>query len=1130
VNTLRGTDIRSLLSTWKPYKAYRDFLKKGRGDLDAEGASGALPAFLIAEAAGSGLPVLVIVPGQEEAEDLVRDLEYAETRAEILPWWQTLPYKAASPRSPAFARRSKVLSRLGSGEIDVLICPERSFLSPLPPPDYIASLAFMLRKGDEIDPETVAGKLATYGYLRVPRVSVHGEFALRGEVLDLWMPADDEAVRISLDFDRIGGIKRFEAMSQASLGVEDAVTVYPMKELVWGDDELSRLERILSDRDAYPEGADAFLSELREKGEARGEESFFALASPRKSSLVEHLKPRSLVFFLDYDREENAGSAIRNEFEGLYGRARLAFPSPPPDDALLDFNALHASLPMSLRLRGIRKPDSERLDFDCEGARSFFGNIDYFKEEIGALLDSGTRILIFAETEIQAERIRAMLDEERIDVIPHGLSSGFRIPQLKLLVIQEGEIFGRKKRVARSVLKARSVAIDSFVDLSPGDAVVHVNYGIGRFLGIERMRVAGNERDYVKLQYAEEENVFIPIEQVNLVQRYIGNEGNEPRLDRIGSKSWEKRKTRVKKSVEDIAERLIRLYSRRKAAKGYAFPADSDWQTAFEAAFPYEETEDQLACVEEIKADMERPVPMDRMVCGDVGFGKTEVAVRACFKAIMGGKQVAFLAPTTILAEQHYENFQERFSKFPVRIGMLSRLVEKAEQRVVLEKAEKGEVDIVVGTHRILQRDIHFKDLGLLVIDEEQRFGVKDKERLKEFKASVDCLTLTATPIPRTLHMSLLKVRDMSILSTPPSNRQAVQTIIEERSDAIVAEAIRREIARGGQVFYLHNRVEDLDEACKRVSELVPEAMAESAHGQMDSEDLEDVMHRFVHGGFQVLVSTTIIENGIDIPNVNTILIDRADMFGISQLYQLKGRVGRSDRLAYAYLLYPAEKALSELAMKRLQIVSDFTELGSGFKIAMKDLEVRGAGNLLGSEQSGDIYSVGFELYMRLLDDAVRKLSDENWNEEEDAYLELEYSGFIPDDYVSVPMVKMEVYKKIAGISSKEELERLHAELRDRFGPVPDEAASLLSLAEIRILCKKLGISSLRERQGQARVEFSRVANVSVERLIRMMRESPDRVKLDPDRPNAIILKTGSIGLEEKSEFIREKLDALCSD
>jgi transcription-repair coupling factor (superfamily II helicase) len=1129
MESLRANDIRTLFSGWKPYRRYLEFLSSDEKAIDVEGVQGSLPAFLAAEAAARGKPLLVVVPGSEEAEDLARDLEFAEIQAEILPWWQTIPYKPCSPRSPVFAARSRALARLKTGECRVLICPERAFLSPLPSPEDFGRLCFQLKKGQEIDPEEVAGRLAGYGYLRVPRVSVHGEFALRGEVLDIWMPADDDAVRVSLDYDRIASIKRFDAMSQATTAKVEAVGIYPLKELVWGPKELSRLEEALADEKTYPRRGSGILEELRAEGEARGEEFFFPLACRRASSVVEYLGPEGLVMFTDYDRQENARDALAHEYRGLHAKASMERDLPPPSVLLLDFKAVCAGLAKAVRLRGLRTRESGRLDFDCDGPRSFFGNLDYFRQELAGILDSGTQVLLFAETEIQAERISAMLGDPRVRILPHGLSAGFGIPAISLLVIQEGEIFGRKKRVARSVHQARSVAIDSFIELNPGDSVVHVNYGIGRFMGIERLRAGGNERDYVKLLYADEETVFIPIEQVNLVQRYIGAEGAEPRLDQIGSKSWEKRKARVKSSVRDIAERLIRLYSRRKASKGFAFPADSDWQTAFEAGFPFEETEDQLRCVEEIKADMERPAPMDRLVCGDVGFGKTEVAMRACFKAVMGGKQVAFLAPTTILAEQHYENFVERFSKFPVRIAMLSRLVERREQREILARLERGDVDLLVGTHRILQRDIRFRDLGLLVVDEEQRFGVKDKERLKELKASVDCLTLTATPIPRTLHMSLLKVRDMSLLASAPMNRHPVQTIIEEYSEELVAEAIRRECARGGQVFFLHNRVEDLDEACRRVRALVPEVMVESAHGQMDGEELEDVMHRFIHGGFQVLVSTTIIENGIDIPNVNTIIIDRADMFGISQLYQLRGRVGRSDRVAFAYLLYPGGRALSELAMKRLQIVSDFTELGSGFKIAMKDLEVRGAGNLLGAEQSGDVYAVGFEMYLRLLDEAVRKLSDDNWREEEEAYLELEYSGYIPDDYIPVPMVKMEVYKKIAGVSAQEELDQLYAELEDRFGPVPDELASLLSLAEIRIICRRMGISSLRERNGLVRVEFSRVASVSVDRLLRMMRESPDRVKLDPERPNAIILATGAIGLKEKSEYIREKLQALAT-
>ena len=518
---------------------------------------------------------------------------------------------------------------------------------------------------------------------------------------------------------------------------------------------------------------------------------------------------------------------------------------------------------------------------------------------------------------------------------------------------------------------------------------------------------------------------------------------------------------------------------------------------------------------------------MDRLVCGDVCYGKTEVALRACFKAVMGGKQAAFLAPTTILVEQHHENFLERFSQFPVTIAMLSRFVNRKKTRIILEQLKKGEIDLLVGTHRIIQRDVQFKNLGLIVIDEEQRFGVKDKERLKELKTNVDCLTLSATPIPRTLHMSLVKIRDMSLLATAPPGRHPIETFVEEYDDYLIAQAVRREVERGGQIFFLHNRIETLRDTRQKLERLLPEMLIETAHGQMESNALEDVMRRFIHGGFHVLVSTTIIENGIDIPNVNTIIIDRADMYGVSQLYQLRGRVGRSDRVAYAYLFYPQQRALTEIAMKRLQTISDFTELGSGFKIAMKDMEIRGAGNLLGREQSGDIYAVGFDLYVRLLDDAVKRLEDSNYEAETESLLELEYSGFIPDSYIDSPQEKMEVYKIIAAIREKEDLERVYSELHDRFGPLPDEAASLLSLAEIRIICRELSVLSLKEREGVVRIEFAKVTRIKVERLIRMMQESSGKVKLDPKKPNILLLTTGCIALKEKSEFIREKLSAL---
>jgi transcription-repair coupling factor (superfamily II helicase) len=1146
MNTLSFPGLQRKISASQAVSACVSAFTAGKFPLEIEGSEGSLGALLLASLfqAKPGL-FFVLVPQESDALDLALDLAAAEVPCLQFPWWGAAPYKELPPLSAVFGERARVLSGLALGGAGIVIIPERAFLTPLPPPAYVKSLLVSLKPGGTIHTAALAETLVSYGYTRVPRVQVHGEFALRGEVLDILMGGDDEAYRLLFDFDQVESIKRFDPINQGSVGERGReklpeLLIRPMREVVWTDERIEALAHNLSACREFSDGGRALIEELISRRRIAGEELFYPLAFDAAGTLLDYLGEQGTLALFDRERLENAQESLVREYHGLYSKSARADRKgaanggkefPLPERLLLDFKTVIGSGRRIVSFKTIKsepKPGVCHIDIPCEPGRSFFGNINYLKEEFAALLANGWNIAVAAESEVQAGRIRTLFEpHDALSIIAMPLSAGFSLPDIRLCVIQENEIFGRRRRAPRSLKTVRSSPIDTFVELNPGDHVVHVNYGIGLFKGIERIRALGHERDYIQLEYAGEETVFVPVEQVNLLQRYIGNEGLPPRLDTLGSKSWESRKGRVKKSVEDIAEKLLALYSRRRQAQGFAFPRDSEWQTMFEAAFPFEETEDQLRCVEEIKRDMESPQPMDRLVCGDVGYGKTEVAVRACFKAIMGGRQAAFLAPTTILAEQHYENFEERFSQFPVRLAMLSRFVDRKKTRAILEQLKKGEIDLLIGTHRIIQRDVQFRNLGLIVIDEEQRFGVKDKERLKEIKTNVDCLTLSATPIPRTLHMSLLKIRDMSLLATPPLNRHPIETIIGEYNDERLAQAIRGEVERGGQVFFLHNRVESLRETRLKIEHLTPEMLVETAHGQMDARELEDVMHRFIHGGFHVLVSTTIIENGIDIPNVNTIIIDRADMYGVSQLYQLRGRVGRSDRVAYAYLFYPGDRALSEVAMKRLQVISDFTELGSGFKIAMKDMEIRGAGNLLGREQSGDIYSVGFDLYLRLLDDAVNRLEHSDYEAETEPLLELEYSGFIPDSYIDSPQEKMEVYKMIAAIRDKEELERVYAELLDRFGPLPDEAASLLSLAEIRIICRELAVSSLQERGGTVRVEFAKVSRLKVERLVRLMQESSGKVKLDPKKPNVLTLTTGSIGLKEKSEFIREKLAVL---
>ena len=1014
-----------------------------------------------------------------------------------------------------------------------------------------------MHKNQQIDSTQIAEKLARLGYLRVPKVSVPGEFTLRGEVLDVFTPGMDVANRILFDFDQIENIKTFNPENQATIGTVDSILVFPMKEVVWNDEFISRLEKTqefsehLELTDTAKKAKDKLIEELKTKAQSEGEELVYPVLWDEIYTVLDYVAENTPVFYFDYDRQENAQESFVREYSGMFRIARQSFPVLEVEQMLLNFGDVINIHEKSIFFRTLTtesedveksvqsengnleilqnsKKSRSKLTVRCNPGRSFFGNINYLKDELNAAIVSGWSVVVFADNPNQSLRIKEILKDFALTVLPFPISSGFGIDETKTLVIQENEIFGRRKHVQKSLGHVKSQVIDTFVELNEGDFVVHVNYGIGQFKGIQRVKAMGNERDYIKLEYADEEFVFVPIEQVNLVQRYIGNEGEKPHLDKIGSKSWENRKNKVKKAVEDLAEKLIALYSRRQASRGFPFPKDNEWQTAFEASFPYEDTADQYSVTQEIKKDMERPVPMDRLVCGDVGFGKTEIAMRAAFKAVMGGKQVAFLSPTTILAEQHYETCLERFKNFPVTIKQMSRFVSPKEQKKILAELESGKVDILVGTHRIIQKDVKYKDLGLMIIDEEQRFGVKDKEKLKSLKANIDCLAMSATPIPRTLHMSLLKIRDMSLLTTPPQTRKPVETIVAEYTEEKVAQAIRRETDRGGQVFYLHNRVESLEETRLKLQRIVPEMMIETAHGQMSSEELDDIFRRFKLGGFQVLIATTIIENGIDIPNVNTIIIDRADMYGVSQLYQLRGRVGRSDRKAYAYLLYPEHKVLSEVAMKRLQVISDFTELGAGFKIAMKDMEIRGAGNLLGRDQSGDVYSVGFELYVKLLSDAVERLTEQkDYHQQNEVLLELEYTGFIPDTYVHSIQTKMEIYKKVAGIQTKQELDRMYNELEDRFGPIPDEVYSLLSLAEVRIIAKKLSITTLRERKGEITVEFGRVTDIPLDKLMKLIKENSGKIRLDSTKPNQLILSTGKIGLKEKSEYIREKLETL---
>ena len=1097
----------------------------------------------LAHQSDSGL--FVVVATEEEERKIYDDLRTLECPTIRMPGWGIATLEPLAPNSPIFAQRAQALASIAISQRPIVITTLRTLLSPVPPRAAIDEITITLRIGDDVGgPIELGQKLAQRGYIRTPRISLHDEYAIRGEVLDFFPAGSETAARILFEYDLIEDIRAIDPVSQLSTGSLDQVSIIPRREVIWSERHLDSLARNcrLLDIPNYT----ALVDHLRDHSNSMDDHFWYPLAFDNLCWFSDWLPEKAMFLFIDNEHISSAAHSIRQEFEmerkntsGHNNVTKSEGAHKKHDLDTIDWLSISPP-PASIRyqyfetlLGGVNRRthfhtlsgDNESYAIHSKGGRSFFGNIDFFHSEMAELLKKDYQIIIMASSIAQAPRLARLLPEAL--VIDSAIGNGFALPDQKLCVVTENEIFGRRRAAPVSLEKTRSSPIDSFVELNIGDYVVHINYGIGCYKGIQRMKAGGYERDYIKVEYAGEEHIYLPIEQINLIQRYVGSGSGAPRLDILGGSSWQRRKANAKRHVVDMADRLIRLYSTRKLVNGFSFPEDSEWQNKFEESFPHRETDDQLRAVAEIKMDMAARRPMDRLLCGDVSFGKTEVALRAAFKAIMANKQVAFLAPTTILTEQHYNTIIERMRDFPVVITMLSRFVNRTEQRKAIEGMASGKVNIVVGTHRLLQRDIVFRDLGLIIVDEEQRFGVRHKERLKELKHSVDCLSMTATPIPRTLHMSLLSIRDISLLTTPPHNRKPIHTVVEAFTPERVESAIRAEIDRGGQVFYLHNRIDTLERIVNFLQKLLPDVRFASAHGQMNSSDLEEVMGRFVHGGVEVLVATTIIENGIDIPNVNTIIIERADTYGISQLYQLRGRVGRSDRAAKAYLLYPGRNELSERAMKRLEIISDLTELGSGFKVAMKDLEARGAGNLLGHQQSGDIGAIGFDLYIRMLDEAIRALENDSsmMAADPEIQLELEYNGFIADDYVSDTTEKIDLYRKIATASDENALQSLRDELNDRFGPPPPETENLLQISQVRLLCRQFHIATLVERRGTIEIGFASSANLDTNQLTRMLQLRAARVR--PERPNILLLDLDNSSPEHKADTIRNRVSKL---
>jgi len=1058
-----------LLATWPPYAAARRALRE-KERVWITGPVGAQKALVLAgwvreEVLEGGRSALVLAPSWENADRLGDDL--LAFVPELEPSLRTLPpVEAEGAGFQAVGERLRALRDLGEGRPAVFLVPIRSATVPVPSPERFRGSRLSLREGERVLLETAEAFCAANGYERVALVERPGTFAVRGGILDVYPPDADRPLRMEWFGDVVESIRAFDPQTQRSERKIPSTEIPPARE---------------------PAG-DACLLDLLPEG-----------------SLVVLDEPPELE---------------RRAVGGAFG--------------------WEAILQRSMRLRPVALSGFAGAPEGWPSARLEFGSVDPFAGQVGMLAQelrrwqrAGYRVVVASA---QARRLSEILADQdfladvvedavrvpepgHVVVVPASLSNGFRIEELRLVVITDAEVLGWRRRRRRFRRAQEGALLRSWTDLRVGDLVVHVHHGIGRYRGIVRKTVDGVARDYLHLEYAEGDALYVPTDQVNLVQRYVGVDGIEPKIHRLGGGEWEREKRRVREATQQIARELLELYARRETIRGHAFSADTPWQREMEAAFEYEETPDQRKAIEEVKRDMESPRPMDRLVAGDVGYGKTEVAVRAAFKAVMDGKQVAVLAPTTLLAQQHYHVFRSRFGPYPIRVELLSRFRPRREIQAVLEALASGEVDVVIGTHRLLQKDVRFHDLGLVIIDEEQRFGVVHKEKLKQLRTSVDVLTLTATPIPRTLHMALVGLRDLSVMETPPEARLPIRTFVAEWDEERVRTAIRRELERGGQVYVVHNRVQTIQHAARRIQALVPEARVAVAHGQMPEQKLERVMLDFLGGKYDVLVCTTIIEIGLDLPNVNTLLVEDAHTLGLAQLYQLRGRVGRSDRQAYAYFLYPRGARLTPEAQERLAALREFTELSSGLRLAMRDLEIRGAGNLLGPEQHGHLAAVGFELYTRLLEEAIRRLRGEFVEEAPDPVVDLRISAYLPGAYIPEEAQRLSVYRRLAALRSGEEAAELREELRDRYGPPPEPVQNLVEIAVLRERARELGVGAITQRPDGVLLRFRIPLEEREKTWLRL--EYRRRVQAFPE---GLLVRCGP---EEVLRWVREVLDGL---
>jgi transcription-repair coupling factor (superfamily II helicase) len=1056
-------------------------------------------------------PIMLVTNNLLQAQKLYDDIVnlLSEKEVFLFPANELIAAELSIASPELKAQRIEALNYWSMNKQGILIVPIAGLKKILPPKSLWKKYQLSFKLGEDIDIEKTLNTFVLLGYVRAEMVTTPGEFSVRGGIIDIYPLTEANPLRIELFDTEIDSIRYFSLDDQRSKEKISEISIGPATEILLEAENYSRIFnkleaelahslKKLNDDKAKMQLTQNISYELEQlKNGQRPDQVFkyLSLAYERANSLLDYLPSNGLVFIDEISRvHEMNDSLVKEEAEwytSLLSEGKIIRDLHISHDipVLLqkkEFPIIY----MSLFLRHVANTSPQNIiNISCKQMQNFHGQMHLLKAEVDRWKKGNYAILFLGPDEERVKKLERVLEDYEINasivaggtqlnpgkvqIMKGNLHAGFELSIQKIAVITEEELFTKRVKKATNRQKlSNAERIKSYSELKIGDYVVHVNHGIGKYLGIETLVINGIHKDYLQIHYQGTDKLYVPVNQIDLVLKYVGSEGKEPKVYKLGGSDWKKVKKKVQSTVEDIADDLIKLHAEREAAIGYAFSPDGEMQSDFETSFAYRETDDQLRSIHEIKQDMERARPMDRLLCGDVGYGKTEVAIRAAFKAISDGKQVAFLVPTTILAQQHFDTMRGRFQDFPINIGLLNRFRSKKQQTETIKGLTAGTVDIVVGTHRLLSKDIVYRDLGLLIVDEEQRFGVTHKEKIKRLKSNVDVLTLTATPIPRTLHMSMLGVRDLSIIETPPENRYPVQTYVTEFNGSLVREAIERELARDGQVYYLYNRVEDIERKAEEISLLVPDARVAFAHGQMNENELEAVMIAFLAGEFDVLVSTTIIETGVDIPNVNTLIVYDADRMGLSQLYQLRGRVGRSNRVAYAFFTYRKDKVLTEVAEKRLQAIKEFTELGSGFKIAMRDLSIRGAGNLLGAQQHGFIDSVGFDLYSQMLKEAIdeRKEGGKTAEEKKSVEIDLEIDAYIPDTYILDGHQKIEMYKRFRGATSLEDIEELQAEMLDRFGEYPAEVSYLFQIAKMKVFALVNGVEQIKQTKQEVTI------------------------------------------------------------